>query len=53
MRTAQPGLLAAGDIRVDSVRQAITSAGDGATAAFAAHRYLADRSWSDAAAVAA
>jgi thioredoxin reductase (NADPH) len=53
MRTAQPGLLAAGDIRADSVRQAITAAGDGATAAFAASRYLADRSWSEAATVAA
>jgi thioredoxin reductase (NADPH) len=45
MRTARPGLLAAGDIRTDSARQAITSAGDGATAAFTAHRYLADGSW--------
>lgn len=40
MRAARPGLFAAGDIRTDSVGQAITAAGDGATAAFAAHRYL-------------
>jgi thioredoxin reductase (NADPH) len=40
MCTALPGLLAAGDVRVDSAGQAITAAGDGATAAIAAHRYL-------------
>jgi thioredoxin reductase (NADPH) len=45
MRTARPGLLAAGDIRADSVRQAITAAGDGATAAFAAHGWLAGGAW--------
>jgi thioredoxin reductase (NADPH) len=45
MRTALPGLFAAGDIRRDSAAQAITCAGDGATAAVAAHRYLADRTW--------
>jgi thioredoxin reductase (NADPH) len=45
MRTARPGLFAAGDLRRDSAAQAITCAGDGATAAIAAHRYLADRSW--------
>jgi thioredoxin reductase (NADPH) len=45
MRTTRPGLLAAGDIRTDSARQAITSAGDGATAAFTAHRYLDDGAW--------
>jgi thioredoxin reductase (NADPH) len=45
MRTTRAGLLAAGDIRTDSARQAITSAGDGATAAFAAHRYLDDGAW--------
>jgi thioredoxin reductase (NADPH) len=45
MRTPRPGLLAAGDIRTDSAAQAITAAGDGATAALAAHRYLADGAW--------
>lgn len=40
MHTCRPGLFAAGDIRIDAVGQAITAAGDGATAAFAAHRYL-------------
>ena len=43
MRTELPGLFAAGDVRVDSAGQAITAAGDGATAAIAAHRYLAER----------
>lgn len=45
MRTARPGLFAAGDIRRDSAAQAITAAGDGATAALAAHRYLQDGHW--------
>jgi thioredoxin reductase (NADPH) len=45
MRTSLPGLLAAGDIRTDSAAQAITAAGDGATAALAAHRYLTDNYW--------
>jgi len=40
MKTARDGLFAAGDIRQDSARQAITSAGDGATAAIAAARYI-------------
>jgi thioredoxin reductase (NADPH) len=40
LRAGLPGLFAAGDIRRDSAAQAITSAGDGATAAVAAHRYL-------------
>ncbi|MFN8522297.1 MAG: FAD-dependent oxidoreductase [Chloroflexota bacterium] len=45
MRTDQPGVLAAGDIRADSASQAITSAGDGATAAIAAHRFLESGTW--------
>jgi thioredoxin reductase (NADPH) len=40
MKTARDGLYAAGDIRQDSASQAITSAGDGATAAMAAGRYI-------------
>jgi thioredoxin reductase (NADPH) len=45
MRTERPGLFAAGDIRRDSAAQAVTAAGDGATAAIAAHRSLIDRGW--------
>ena len=48
MRTALPGLFAAGDVRRDSAAQAITSAGDGAVAAIAAHRYITERSGSRA-----
>jgi thioredoxin reductase (NADPH) len=40
MRTERPGLYAVGDIRQDSARQAITSAGEGAVAAIATHRYI-------------
>jgi thioredoxin reductase (NADPH) len=43
MRTPVPGLYAAGDVRADSARQAISAAGDGATAAIAADRYLGER----------
>ncbi len=43
MRTEHEGLFAAGDVRADAAGQAISAAGDGATAAVAAHRYLADR----------
>jgi thioredoxin reductase (NADPH) len=40
METTRAGVYAVGDIRQDSARQAITSAGDGATAAIAAFRYI-------------
>ena len=40
MKSSRDGLYAAGDIRRDSASQAITSAGDGATAAIAAYRYI-------------
>jgi thioredoxin reductase (NADPH) len=40
MKTARDGLYAAGDIRQDSAAQAVTSAGDGATAAIAAYRFI-------------
>jgi thioredoxin reductase (NADPH) len=43
MQTELPGLYAAGDIRQDSARQAITSAGDGATAAIATDRYIKEK----------
>ena len=48
MRTELAGLLAAGDVRADSAAQAVTVAGDGATAAIAAHRYLTNGSWIEA-----
>jgi thioredoxin reductase (NADPH) len=40
MQTEIHGLYAVGDVRQDSASQAITSAGDGATAAIAAIRYI-------------
>lgn len=40
MRTELPGVYAVGDIRQDSAAQAVTSAGEGAVAAIAAHRYI-------------
>jgi thioredoxin reductase (NADPH) len=43
MRAATPGLFAAGDVRRDFPGQAVNAAGDGATAAIAAHRYLKHR----------
>jgi thioredoxin reductase (NADPH) len=45
MRTAVPGVLAAGDVRGDSARQLIAAAGDGATAALAAIHYLRTGQW--------
>jgi thioredoxin reductase (NADPH) len=41
LRTSVPGIFAAGDIRSGSVALLASSAGDGATAAVAAQRYLA------------
>ena len=40
MATGVPGIFAAGDIRHNSARQAITAAGDGATAAIYAERFI-------------
>ncbi len=40
METGVPGVYAAGDIRAGSIRQVVSAAGDGATAAIAAERFL-------------
>jgi thioredoxin reductase (NADPH) len=40
METRIPGIFAAGDVRHNSARQAITAAGDGATAAMSAAKFL-------------
>ena len=40
METAVPGIFAAGDVRLNSPRQAITAAGDGATAAVYARKFI-------------
>ena len=45
MDTPQPGLYAAGDIRQQSAAQLVASAGDGATAAIAAFRYINGKDW--------
>lgn len=42
MRTATPGLFVVGDLRSQSARQLISAAGDGATAAISAERYLGE-----------
>ena len=42
MRTNIPGVFAAGDVRVKSLRQVITAAADGAIAAVQAEKYLAE-----------
>ena len=43
METEVPGILAAGDIRHNSARQAITAAGDGATAAISVEKFLTEQ----------
>ena len=45
METAVAGVYAAGDIRQHSASQLVSAAGDGATAALAAARYIAAKSW--------
>jgi thioredoxin reductase (NADPH) len=45
METSLPGVFAAGDIRCDSGMQIVTAAGDGATAAIAAERYINQLAW--------
>ncbi|MCL6638374.1 MAG: thioredoxin-disulfide reductase [Firmicutes bacterium] len=43
MRTSQPGIFAAGDVRKKILRQVVTAVADGAIAAVAAEKYLAER----------
>ncbi len=45
MKTKTKGLFAAGDCRVKLLRQIATAIGDGATAAFAAQKYIEDGEW--------
>ena len=45
METEVPGLYAAGDVRQHSASQLVSSAGDGATAAMAAFRYIGRKEW--------
>ncbi len=45
METAVPGVYAAGDIRQHSSSQLVSAAGDGATAAIAAYRYITGKNW--------
>ena len=40
MQTSQKGIFAAGDVRRKLLRQVVTAVADGATAAFAAEKYL-------------
>jgi thioredoxin reductase (NADPH) len=40
MATRVPGLFAAGDVRSKGLRQVVTAAGDGATAAYSAEKYI-------------
>ena len=45
METDVPGIYAAGDIRQHSASQLASAAGDGATAAIGAFRYITGRQW--------
>ena len=44
METEVPGIYAAGDIRQHSAAQLVSAAGDGATAAISAYRYITGKS---------
>ena len=46
METSVPGIYAAGDIRQNSASQLVCSAGDGATAAISAFKYVHGKEWS-------
>ena len=45
METSIPGIYAVGDIRQHSSSQLVSAAGDGATAALAAYRYISGKDW--------
>ena len=45
METSVPGIYAAGDIRQSSASQLVSSAGDGATAAISAFKYIRGKEW--------
>ena len=45
MKTAIPGILAAGDIRSNSASQLVSAAGDGATAATSAYNFIQSGKW--------
>ena len=45
METEVPGVFAVGDIRQHSSSQLVSAAGDGATAALAALRYISSKKW--------
>ena len=45
METEVPGVYAVGDIRQNSVAQLVSAAGDGATAALGAFRYIKNQDW--------
>ena len=45
METEVPGVYAIGDLRQNSSSQLVSAAGDGATAAIAAFKYISSRSW--------
>ena len=47
MRSERVGICAAGTVRCQSPNRAVSAAGDGASAAVAADRYLTDGSWRD------
>ncbi|MFC1632409.1 NAD(P)/FAD-dependent oxidoreductase [Candidatus Omnitrophota bacterium] len=43
MKTSRAGVFVSGDVRYKSLRQITTAVGDGATAAFSANKYLAEK----------
>ena len=45
METAVPGVYVIGDLRQNSSSQLVSAAGDGATAAIAAYKYISAMNW--------